>query len=88
MAWHQILASLYPSASFAFDAACPFRTLADQINFAVPLAVPNANRTHFIKVASALLNWNAVQRVRVLRPLTRYDALFMCQKTALFRCCY
>jgi hypothetical protein len=75
--WDKIVARFNPATPIAFGANMPLAPLAHQINLAIPLSISATSRATIIKIAATHLQRDAVKGVRVLRPRTFYDPLFM-----------
>jgi hypothetical protein len=74
---HQIIACFNPAAPIAFVAHPSFASLADQINFDVPLTMACADWAKYIQIAPARLHRNAVAGMRVIWSGTQNDTLFV-----------
>ncbi len=73
----QIISRLDPTAPIARGANMAFGSVADEVNFVVPLAVAPTRYAHGIKIASARLERNTVQSVLVRRARAFNDSLFV-----------
>ena len=74
---HHVVPGLDPPAPVTLGTQAALGALADQIVFAIPLAVPGADRTHGIEIPRARLDGDPVEGVRVLRAGAGDDAGFV-----------